>query len=94
MDFERDVEKRLTDKVKSLGGRCIKLYSTAEEGLPDRMVLLPEGRIFFVELKRKGGILSPMQRLQHKRFRALGQRVYVPFTKREVDEILGEEIEQ
>ena len=91
MQYERDVEQYLKDQVKKRGGRCIKLHSISEEGLPDRMVLLPGGKIFFCELKRRGGLLSPMQRLQHKRFRSLGQRVHIPFSKEEVDQILKEE---
>lgn len=91
MEYERDVERRLTSSVKKLGGKCIKLSSANEEGLPDRMVLLPGGKIFFVELKRTTGILSVMQLYQHKIFRKLGQRVYVPKNKEAVDALLGEE---
>lgn len=88
MQLEKDVERYLREKVKALGGRCIKLSSQHEEGLPDRMILLPGGKVFFVELKRVGGKLSAMQKLQHESLRRLGQRVYVPYKKMDVDEIL------
>lgn len=91
MEFERDVEKYLVRRVKQLGGRCIKLHTAYEEGLPDRMVLLPAGVMFFVELKRRAGVLSPMQKAQHRSLRKLGQRVYTPYSKLEVDEVLEKE---
>lgn len=92
MQLERDVESHLKKSVKRMGGRCIKLSSQHEEGLPDRMVMLPGGKVFFVELKRLGGVLSPMQRVQHKSFKKLGFKVYVPYTKEEIDDLLREEV--
>jgi hypothetical protein len=86
--LERDVEKHLLKGVKKLGGRCIKLVPQFEEGLPDRMVLLPGKIVFFVELKKPGGVRSPAQKIQHKLLARLGHHVYVPDTKAEVDIIL------
>lgn len=91
MEFEKDIEKYLIKQIKMRGGKCIKLSSQHEEGLPDRMVLLPGGGVFFVELKRKNGKLSPMQEVQHRFFKKLGMRVYVPFVKDDVDTLLYEE---
>ncbi len=92
MEYERDVERYLVNEVKKKDGRCIKLHALSEEGLPDRMVLLPGGIIFFVELKRRKGILSPMQVAQHRSFKKLGQKVYTTFSKEEVDETLRGEV--
>lgn len=91
MQLEKDVESYLRNKVKKQGGRCIKLSSQHEEGLPDRLILMPGGKVFFVETKRKGGKLAPMQILQHRSLRKLGFRVYIPYTKDEVDTLLKEE---
>jgi len=90
MEFEKDIEKYLIKQIKTRGGKCIKLSSQHEEGLPDRMVLLPGGCVFFVELKRKKGKPSPMQEIQHAFFRKLGMCVYVPYTKSDVDTLLRE----
>ena len=60
------------------------------KGIPDRLVLLPGGRVSFVETKRPdGGRVSPMQRLTHARLRKLGFRVDVACTKAEVDALVG-----
>ena len=65
MALEKDVEQRLRKGVEGLGGRCMKLVSQGNNGMPDRLVLLPDGRCVFVELKRpKNGRLSPVQREQ------------------------------
>ena len=81
---EDAVEKHLRIRVKRLFGVCIKIQLLT--GWPDRLVLLPEGRILFFELKRpKGGKFEPKQPRVHKMLRYLGFRVYVCKTKEEVD---------
>lgn len=52
---ETSVEKHLRLWVKSVGGQCIKLPAVWYRGIPDRLVLLPGGRVWFVELKRYKG---------------------------------------
>ncbi len=51
---EKEIEKKLTLAVKQAGGICPKLVSPGFDGMPDRMVLLPNGRICFVEVKAPG----------------------------------------
>lgn len=51
---EKEIEKKLTLAVKQAGGICPKLVSPGFDGMPDRMVLLPNGRIGFVEVKALG----------------------------------------
>ena len=48
---EKEIEKKLTQMVKKAGGICPKLVSPGFDGMPDRMVLLPNGRIGFVDRK-------------------------------------------
>ena len=61
--LEKDIEKKLRQKVEALGGRCLKWVCPGWSGVPDRIVLMPKGRIYFVETKRpKGGKLSKLQR--------------------------------
>ena len=75
---ERDVERHLVEGVKALGGVALKLAPTPV-GLPDRRVLLPGGRVVFVEVKTVLGRVSSIQEFQHKRLRALGFEVLVVF---------------
>lgn len=74
---EKDIEKILVDGVKGTGGRAYKWVSPGNNGVPDRIVFLPGGRIIFVELKTDTGTLSSLQRVQIKRLRELGQTVEV-----------------
>ena len=60
--LEREIEQGLTAVVKRHGGRCLKWVCPGWSGVPDRIVLLPGGRVYFVETKRpKGGRLSALQ---------------------------------
>lgn len=81
---EDAVEKHLRKQVLALRGKCVKIRLLT--GWPDRLVLLPGGRILWFELKRpKGGRFEPKQPHIHKMLRDLGFRVYVCKTKEEVD---------
>lgn len=71
--LERELEARLTRRVKSAGGLCLKWNSPGNAGVPDRIVLLPGGRVIFVEMKRpKGGRLSRLQKWWAKKLIDLG----------------------
>lgn len=56
---EKNLEKRLTADVKKLGGMCLKFVSPGFTGVPDRIVLMPGCRIWFVELKTQGKKVEP-----------------------------------
>ena len=75
--LEKEVEKILTDTVKSLGGRSYKWVSPGNSGVPDRIVVFPNSAPVFVELKTDKGALSRLQRVQIARLRELGQYVFV-----------------
>lgn len=71
--LEREIEKKFRALVESCGGYCLKFVSPMHAGVPDRIVLLPGGRVIFVELKKpKGGKLSKLQQLWRDRLQALG----------------------
>ena len=73
MILEKDIERALVARVKSCGGLCLKWVCPGWSGVPDRIVLLPGGRIMFVELKRpKGGKISPLQQWWARKLRSLG----------------------
>jgi hypothetical protein len=81
------IEKYLRLGVKRLGGLCIKLNPFGYAGIPDRLVLLPGGRMCFVELKRPvGGKYEPLQLRWHSKLRQLGFTVHVCRTKEQVDD--------
>lgn len=75
--LEREIENYLNDNIKKLGGRAYKFVSPGNRGVPDRMILLPGGRIIFVELKTKDRYPTKLQRAQIKRMRELGADVRV-----------------
>ena len=76
---ESEVEKILVDQVKRLGGRAYKWVSPGNDGVPDRIVILPEQPAMFVELKTDIGRLSSLQKVQIGRLQELGQPVYVVY---------------
>lgn len=74
---EKDIEKILVAGVKELGGRAYKWVSPGNDGVPDRIVILPGMRPVFVELKTETGKLSALQGMQVNRLRELEQEVEV-----------------
>lgn len=74
---ESSTENKLRDAVKRLGGLAIKFYILEFTGFPDRIVLMPGGRIYFVELKSQGKKPSKRQRYVHGLLSRLGFPVYV-----------------
>lgn len=73
MTLEKDIEQKLVKKVRQYGGWCLKWVCPGWAGVPDRIVLLPGGRVIFVEMKRLlGGRLSDRQRWWGKTLIDLG----------------------
>ena len=86
---ERDVERYLRERVKQLGGRAYKFVSPGNNGVPDRIVMLPGRKLFFVELKAPGKETTALQDAQIDRISKLGQDVFVVDSKEKVDNILA-----
>ena len=74
---EKHVEQKLVTAVKAAGGICPKFVSPGTDGMPDRLVLFPEGRIGFVEVKAPGKKPRPLQTARHEMLTCLGFKVYV-----------------
>lgn len=74
---EKDIEKILVDEVRKLGGRAYKWVSPGNDGVPDRIVILPGEPPYFVELKTDTGKLSALQKIQIERLKDLKQKVFV-----------------
>lgn len=79
--LEKEIEGRLVKVVKSRGGWCLKWVCPGWAGVPDRIILLPGGRIKFVETKRpKGGRLSKRQEKWGEILQGLGFAYWVVWT--------------
>lgn len=87
---ERNIETYLRNKVKAAGGWAPKWTSPGSNGVPDRIVFLPGGKVAYVELKAPGKKPTALQEVQHKRLRALGQTVHVIDSREGVDELIRE----
>lgn len=70
--LEKEVEAWLRLEIERRGGRFFKWTSPGNDGVPDRIVILPEGRIYFVELKTDKGQLSLIQQYVLKQLNELG----------------------
>ena len=90
MAEERKVEEYIIGKVKSMGGKCYKFVSPGNNGVPDRIVMLPQGRVYFVETKAAGQKPRPSQLAVHREMESVGVRVWVLDSKAAVDEFLKE----
>lgn len=87
---EREIEKKLVDGVRKLGGRAYKFVSPGNDGVPDRIVVLPGISPVFVELKTETGRLSSLQNVQIKKLKDLGQDVRVLYGLEDVKRFLEE----
>lgn len=86
--LEREIEAYLVRKVKAKGGIAYKFTSPQRRSVPDRLVVLPTGRMFFVELKAPGKVPTRLQVHEHEVLRGLGQLVFVVDSKEGVDALL------
>ena len=89
--LETSVEKKLKKRVKDIGGIAPKLVSPGTSGMPDRLVILPNGIVSFVETKKpKGGKLSARQRIVHKQLKSLGCDVQTIYSFEEIEAYIAE----
>jgi hypothetical protein len=87
---EKQIENKLTLAVKKAGGIAPKFVSPGFAGMPDRIVLLPDGLIAFVELKAPGKKPRPLQLARHRLLRSLGFKVYVIDSVKQIGRMLDE----
>ena len=88
MILEKDIERHLVRRVAERGGVAYKWVSPGHVGVADRIVMLPGGRVWFVELKTVKGRLSPLQKVFAADMARMGMNYMVLRTKGEVDELL------
>lgn len=84
--MERDIERYFVRQVKALGGVAYKFVSPSHRGVSDRIVCLPDGQVWFVELKAARGVLSALQKVFASDMAALGQNYACLWSKEMVDE--------
>ena len=88
--YERTIEQKFAARVKAMGGIAPKFTSPGFDGMPDRLVLLPGGRMGFVELKAPGKKPRALQLARHRLLRRLGFKVYVIVEIDQIDSLLEE----
>ena len=87
---ESTIEKQLVKAVGQSGGLAIKLVSPGWAGAPDRLILMPGGKLAFVELKAPGQVLRPLQVRRKRQLEALGFSVYCIDSPEQIGGILSE----
>ena len=87
---EKTIEQKLVSAVKAVGGIAPKLTSPGFDGMPDRLVLLPNGKVGFVELKAPGKKPRPIQLSRIKLLRRLGFKAYILDDEKEIGGIIND----
>ena len=88
---ESIIEKHLVTQVKALGGMAYKFTSPAHRGVADRVVCLPDGQTWFVELKAPGGRLSELQKIFQSDMARMNQRYACLWSKEQIEEWLNDQ---
>lgn len=88
--LESRLEQRLVREVESRGGLALKFVSPGWRGAPDRLVLMPGGRVWFVEMKAPGQKPRPLQEYRLKTLQGLGFQARAVSTEDELRRFLAE----
>lgn len=88
--LESLIEQHLVREVNRRDGLCLKFNSQSMTGIPDRIILMKNGTVSFVEVKQKGKKPRPLQELRMKQLSRLGFKVYTLDEKEKIGEILDE----
>ena len=84
------IEQKLVKDTKAAGGIALKFTSPGFDGMPDRVLLFPDGRLCFVEVKAPGKKPRPLQLARHKLLMRLGFKVYVLDAAEQIGGILDD----
>lgn len=87
---ERFIERKFVEAVKKKGGFAPKFVSPGLDGMPDRIVLFPIGKIAFVELKAAGEMMRPLQVRRKRQLEELGFSVYCVDDVSQIDGVIKE----
>ncbi len=87
---EASIEQSLRLMLQKIGCLFYKWVSPGNNGVPDRIVITPDGSVIFVELKTSRGNLSPDQHVQIRRLTKNHARVVVIYGKQDADNFVRE----
>ena len=87
---EKTIEQKFVKAVKAMGGIAPKFTSPGFDGMPDRLMLMPGGRMAFVEVKAPGESPRALQTARHRLLRLLGFQVYVLDSQEDIAKIIEE----
>ena len=90
--LEKQIESYFVKAVRRIGGVAYKFTSPVQRGVADRIVCLPDGSTWFVELKTEGGRLSPLQQVFQSEMARLNQKYVCLWSKDHVDEWIKENV--
>ena len=85
---EKQIERKLVRMTSQMGGMALKFVSPGCDGVPDRLVLLPGGKVGFVEVKAPGKKPRPLQVRRISQIRGLGFPVFVVDGMEQIEEVL------
>mgnify|MGYP001082343408 FL=1 len=88
--LEKEIECKLKSAVKNMGGIAFKFTAPGINGVPDRLVLLPHGKIAFIELKAPGRKMRPLQVRRKRQLERLGFLVYCIDSAEQIGGVLDE----
>lgn len=86
---EKQVEQALVKAVKASGGICPKFVSPGLSGVPDRLVLMPNGQMGFVEVKAPGKKPRALQVHRMEQFTYLGYKCFVLDEVEQIPTLIG-----
>lgn len=86
--LEKHIEQQLVQAVQRGGGLCPKWVSPGLDGVPDRIILLPDGHIAFAELKASGKLPRPLQLRRKAQLEQLGFKVFIIDSKEQIGGVL------
>lgn len=87
---ESELERWLVKQIHDLGGIADKFVSPGNPGVPDRLIIMPGGKVYFVELKTEVGRLSSIQKWQRQRYQQLGVDFRVIKGRKQAKEFVDE----
>lgn len=69
---ESELETKFKSLIHQAGGKAYKFISPGNDGVPDRLVILPGGKIGFVELKQTGRKPGKLQEFRMRELEQMG----------------------
>ena len=88
--LEKELERKFVNILRKRGCIVYKFVSPGNAGVPDRLVITPDGKVHFAELKRKGKLLRPLQVMQARRLAKNNVRVYLVDSLEAIQTFIGE----